>query len=219
PVEVQYREEQQSMLSPTPEAEDSSGSFVAQFNNAIIWHCDIRRCLKEKVVPVFQHSEKINFARLLPKSFPDEPELVLKFQGHKEDSAALDIVRAINRFLREFRDFYKQHLGSLFSILASQYMMKAFRKAGIEVRLLEDSLLAMGKDLEAQLDSVIEAEAPAHFDYTSIDTWHPIERCVRELFRVDLLKADAVRQVFALDTSTFNDVHMYAGRVELLMEA
>ncbi|KAF9575986.1 hypothetical protein EC968_000949 [Mortierella alpina] len=40
-----------------------------------------------------------------------------------------------------------------------------------------------------------------------------------ELFRVDLLKADAVKQVFTLDTSTFNDVHMYAGRVKLLLEA
>ncbi|CAO3572915.1 unnamed protein product [Mortierella alpina] len=70
-----------------------------------------------------------------------------------------------------------------------------------------------------RLETVPEAEAPACYDYSSIDTWFPIEKCVRELFRVDLLKADAVKQLFALDTSTFSDVHAYAGKVELLMEA
>ncbi|KAF9951514.1 hypothetical protein BGZ72_007006 [Mortierella alpina] len=71
-------------------------------------------------------------------------------------------------------------------------MMKAFRKAGIEVRLLEESLMAMGKGLVTHLETVPEAEAPACYDYSSLDTWFPIEKSVRELFRVDLLKADAV---------------------------
>ena len=218
PPEHQYRDELLSPASDLPEADEPSGSFVAHFNNAIIWHCDIRRCLKEKVVPVFQNSEKIDFSRLLPQSFADEPELKLKFQG-KDDSATLEIVRVINKLLREFRDFYKQHLGCLFEILASQYMMKAFRKAGIEVRLLEESLMAMGKDLVTQLETVPEAEAPACYDYSSLDTWFPIEKCVRELFGVDILKADAVKQLLALDTSTFTDAHSYAGKVELLLKA
>lgn len=118
PLDQQYRDEQQSPASDVQDAEEASGSLVAQFNSASIWHCDIRRCLKEKVVPVFLNSEKIDFSRLIPKSFPDEPEFNLKLQG-KEDLAALEIVQVINRFLREFLDFYKLHLGSLFAILAS----------------------------------------------------------------------------------------------------
>ncbi|KAF9944547.1 hypothetical protein BGZ70_004550, partial [Mortierella alpina] len=216
PLESQYRDEEHSPSSDVQDHDEAAGSLVAQFNSASIWHCDIRRCLKEKVVPVFQNSEKIDFSRLLPKNFPDEPEFELNLQG-KEELAALEIVRMINRFLREFRDFYKLHLGSLFAILASQYMMKAFRKAGIEVRLLEESLATMGKDLATQMEDVQEADGPVYFD-TSIDTWFPI-KCVRELFRVDLLKSDAVKQLFALDTSTFTDVHAYSGKVELLMEA
>ncbi|KAF8923129.1 hypothetical protein BGZ58_003319 [Dissophora ornata] len=203
---------------PARSNESPARSNVAQFNNAIIWHRDIRRCLKETVVPVFQNSAKIDFTRLIPKSFPDEPELKLTMLV-KEDATAVQIVEAINRFLREFRDFYKLHLDSLFEILASRYMMKAFRKAGIEARLLDDSLKAMGKDLSSQLEFVSEAEAPTCYDYSSINTWYPVERCVRELFMYNLLKAQVVKQIFTLDTSTFTDVHFYAGKVELLMEA
>ncbi|KAI1292572.1 hypothetical protein EDD11_008715, partial [Mortierella claussenii] len=153
---------------------------------------------------VFENNAKIDFIRLIPKSFPNEPELKLSIQG-KEDTTASQIVRAINRFLREFRDFYKLHLSGLFEILASQYMMKAFRKTGIE---------QWTRIWPPQLESVTEAEAPTSYDYSSINTWYPVERCVRELFRVNLFKAEAVKQVFALDTSTFTDVHLYAGKVE-----
>ncbi|GJJ76349.1 hypothetical protein EMPS_08708 [Entomortierella parvispora] len=100
----------------------------------------------------------------------------------------MEIVRTINKFMREFSEFYKIQLGSLFDIMAGQYMMKAFRKAGIEVKLLEDMLKQMGKDLASQMDNVIETESPPYYDYNSINTWIPVEKCIQELFRSNSCK-------------------------------
>lgn len=216
--DMQWRSQSMSPEPSIQSMEEAVGAYVVKFNNANLYHCDIRRCLKEKVVPVFQNSEKIDFTRLTAVAFSDEPELKVNFLD-KNDTDALQIVRSINRFLREFREFYNLHLGSLFKILASQYMKKAFRKAGIEAQVLEDTLVKMGKDLPTQLASLSEANAPLLYDYGSIDTWVPIEHGVREILRLNLLRPKAVTQLFALQASQFTDVHTYAARVELLMEA
>ena len=165
--------------------EETIGAYVVKFNNANLYHCDIRRCLKEKVVPVFQNSEKIDFTRLIMVTFPDEPELKINFLDDDE-SDALQIVRGLNRFLREFQEFYKLHLSSLFNILASQYMMKTIRKAKIETHLFEDALKGMGKDLPTQLASLQEVDMPMSYDYASIDTWIPISQCVQEMFKLKI---------------------------------
>lgn len=218
PVSLQWRDRSESPAPKAKTSKEVAGAYVVEFNNANLYHCDIRRCLKEKVAPVFKNSEKIDFTRLNTVVFPDEPELKVNFQD-KDESDALQIVRDINKFLREFRNFYKLHLSNLFEILASQYMMKAIRKAGMETQLLEDMLKTMGKDLATQLDLLIETEGPTFYDYSSINTWYPIELCVRELFRVNLLKSDAVIKLIGLKAADFTDVHFYATKVELLMEA
>ncbi|KAF9952259.1 hypothetical protein BGZ70_000667 [Mortierella alpina] len=136
------------------------------------------------------NSEKIDFSRLLPKTLPDEPEWKLRLQG-KDESTALEIP------------------------VHDEGLSQGWNRGVLVGGVTRDN----GQGLGDPIEDVQEADGPVYFDYTSIDTWFPIEKCVSELFRVDLLKSDAVKPLFALDTSTFTDVHAYAGKVELLMEA
>ncbi len=182
------------------------------------WHADIVRCLKEKMVPLDSSTRKIDFGGLVPKVFPNAPSLedVVK---KKDGESALLIVQGIHRFLSEFEEFYKTHLGRLFPILASGYMAAAFREVGLQTSLLKDPLVSWGSDLPTQM-SHLQAEGNDHeYRYDLIDTWLPVKMAVKELFKVELLKAGAIKSLFGLSTGSFSDLHAYCTRVELLVEA
>ncbi|KAF9554327.1 hypothetical protein EC968_009682, partial [Mortierella alpina] len=207
--------------------EYSSGSSVARSKSGLYacspdpnnpWHADIVRCLKEKMVPLESTTRKIDFCSLVPKVFTHAPSLedIVK---KKEGESALLLVQGIHRFLSEFKEFYTTHLGRLFPILASGYMAVAFRDAGLQTSLLKDSLVHLGSDLHTQMAQLQREGADVDYRYDLIDTWVPVEMAVKELFKVELLKAGAVKSLFGLSTNTFTDLHAYCTRVELLLEA
>ncbi|GJJ73973.1 hypothetical protein EMPS_06331 [Entomortierella parvispora] len=80
PVDMQWRGRSETpMSSPTPAAAtpsvETTGAYAIPFNNSNLYHIDIRR-LKEKAVPVFKDSEKIDFSRVIPINFDDEHGLL-----------------------------------------------------------------------------------------------------------------------------------------------
>ena len=194
------------------------GLYLCAPNPNNPWHADIVRCLKEKLVPLESVSGKIDFDRLVPKVFTNAPSLE-SIVKTKEGDAALSIVQGIHRFLSEFEEFHRTHLGRLFPILASSYMANAFRAANLQTSLLREPLIAWGLDLSTQLDK-LECDAETlEFNYEVVDTWKPVQIAVKELFKLDLLKAFAVRGLFGLATKDFTDVHAYCTKVELLVDA
>ncbi|GJJ78258.1 hypothetical protein EMPS_10617 [Entomortierella parvispora] len=95
PVDMSWRGRSETPMStPTPTTTtpsvETTGAYAIPFNNSNLYHIDIRR-LKEKAVPVFKDSEKIDFSRVIPINIDDEPELKLNFQASTD---AMEIVRA-----------------------------------------------------------------------------------------------------------------------------
>ncbi|KAF9944775.1 hypothetical protein BGZ72_001980, partial [Mortierella alpina] len=212
-------QDDRSLASST--GRSKAGLYLCAPNANNPWHADIVRCLKEKMIPLQSSTGKIDFAGLVPKVFTNAPSLsdiVKKKDGESRETALL-IVQGIQRFLSEFEEFYKTHLGRLFPILASSYMAVAFRDAGLQTSLLRDPLETWGSDLPTQMDKLNEEDDVYGFRYDLIDTWMPVRMVVKELFKLDLLKAFAIRNLFGLASTAFNDVHAYSTKVEMLAEA
>jgi len=161
-------------------------------------HQALARIFKYKTIPVVSpQSMEIDWSRVQLEERKGAPILQLRLNGVPEADIPLKTVRTIVDFLHDFEVFYKDNLTILFGDLAWRYMLGALKASGLTFQY------------EKAIMSIDEKDR----------SWDKVEECIHDIFKLSIMQAEILDELFATRLRSNEDAHTYVDRIEVMFRA